>query len=276
MALVGENFYVADADALLRFRYTPGAVPDAGTREVLAELPGGPRNHHWTKSLIASPDGRKLYVGVGSNSNVAEHGLEIEKERAAILEIDIASGARRIFADGLRNPVGMAWEPASGALWVAVNERDEIGSDLVPDYMTSVQDGGFYGWPWSYYGAHVDDRVQPPRPAYNGPPEAWAKYCWIWFANHHHWYYSTWTEEEWLNHFLKYVTKKTVAGTQTEVQGTGGPPTDEVEALINAMCDINIAAEGENIDPEEDLDVGGAGVEIDQMEVWEDLEESTK
>lgn len=164
MALVGENFYVADADALLRFRYTPGAVPDAGTREVLAELPGGPRNHHWTKSLIASPDGRKLYVGVGSNSNVAEHGLEIEKERAAILEIDIASGARRIFADGLRNPVGMAWEPASGALWVAVNERDEIGSDLVPDYMTSVQDGGFYGWPWSYYGAHVDDRVQPPRP----------------------------------------------------------------------------------------------------------------
>jgi len=164
MALVGDAFYVADADALLRFRYTPDGVADTTTREVVAELPGGTRNHHWTKSLIASPDGSKLYVGVGSNSNVAEHGLEIEKERAAILEIDAASGARRIFADGLRNPVGMAWEPASGALWVAVNERDEIGSDLVPDYMTSVKEGGFYGWPWSYYGSHVDERVKPLRP----------------------------------------------------------------------------------------------------------------
>ena len=164
MALVGENLYVADADALLRYRYESGKLPDKSTRAVLAELPGGPRNHHWTKSLIASPDGSKLYVGVGSNSNVAENGLDEEKDRAAILEIDAGSGQSRVFASGLRNPVGMSWEPTSGALWVAVNERDELGSDLVPDYMTSVKDGGFYGWPWGYYGTHVDDRVEPPRP----------------------------------------------------------------------------------------------------------------
>ncbi len=164
MALVGDSFYVANADALLRFRYVPGQVPDKATRAVVAPLPGGPRNHHWTKSLLASADGSKLYVGVGSNSNAAEHGIEAEKDRASILEIDAATGATRIYADGLRNPVGLAWEPASGALWVSVNERDELGSDLVPDYMTSVREGGFYGWPWSYYGAHVDDRVQPQRP----------------------------------------------------------------------------------------------------------------
>ena len=121
-------------------------------------------NHHWTKSLIASPDGSKLYVGVGSNSNVAENGIEKEEGRAAIWEIDPATGAHRIFASGLRNPVGMAWQPDTKALWTAVNERDELGSDLVPDYMTSVRDGAFYGWPYSYYGANVDKRVKPPRP----------------------------------------------------------------------------------------------------------------
>ncbi|MGH8518434.1 MAG: PQQ-dependent sugar dehydrogenase, partial [Panacagrimonas sp.] len=165
MALVGESFYVAEADTLVRYRLRQGEeVPAPASREVVAPLPGGPRNHHWTKSLIASADGKTLYVGVGSNSNVAENGLDEEHERAAILAIDAATGQHRVFADGLRNPVGMAWEPDSGALWVAVNERDELGDDLVPDYMTSVKDGGFYGWPWSYYGRHVDTRVKPPRP----------------------------------------------------------------------------------------------------------------
>lgn len=165
MALVGESFYVAEADALVRYRLPKGAdVPLPESREVVAPLPGGPLNHHWTKSLLASADGKTLYVGVGSNSNAAENGLEAEQDRASILAIDARTGQRRVFADGLRNPVGMAWEPDSGALWVAVNERDELGHDLVPDYMTSVQEGGFYGWPWSYYGAHVDARVKPPRP----------------------------------------------------------------------------------------------------------------
>ena len=164
MALVGGNFYVANADAILRFPYVPGEDRISVQGVKVADLPGGPRNHHWTKSLIASSDGTRLYAGVGSNSNVAEHGMEVETDRAAILEVDLRSGARRVFASGLRNPVGLAWEPDSGALWVAVNERDELGSDLVPDYMTSVRDGGFYGWPYSYYGQHVDERVQPPRP----------------------------------------------------------------------------------------------------------------
>ncbi len=130
----------------------------------MVELPGGPINHHWTKNVVASADGTKLYVAVGSNSNVAENGIENEKDRAAILEVDVQSGTSRVFASGLRNPVGLAWEPTTGALWTAVNERDELGSDLVPDYMTSVRDGGFYGWPYSYFGQHVDDRVQPQRP----------------------------------------------------------------------------------------------------------------
>ncbi len=164
MALVGDQLYVANTDAIVKFPYKEGEtrITASGTR--LADLPGGPLNHHWTKSLIASPDGSKLYVGVGSNSNVAENGIEKEAERAAILEVDTATGNRRVFASGLRNPVGMAWEPESGALWTAVNERDELGSDLVPDYMTSVRDGGFYGWPYSYFGQHVDTRVKPPRP----------------------------------------------------------------------------------------------------------------
>nr|WP_314617034.1 sorbosone dehydrogenase family protein [uncultured Pseudomonas sp.] len=164
MALVGNDFYVADTDKLLRFRYVPGAtqIREAGTQ--VTDLPGGSLNHHWTKNVIASADGKKLYVTVGSNSNVGENGLDQEQGRAAIWEVDAASGAHRVFASGLRNPNGLAWEPHSGALWTAVNERDEIGSDLVPDYITSVKDGGFYGWPYSYYGQHVDQRVQPQNP----------------------------------------------------------------------------------------------------------------
>jgi glucose/arabinose dehydrogenase len=164
MALVGDALYVANADAILRFPYHPGDTRITAPGTKVADLPGGPINHHWTKNLVASADGRRLHASVGSNSNVAENGLAAEEGRAAIWEIDLASGRHRVFASGLRNPVGMDWEPATGALWTAVNERDELGSDLVPDYMTAVRDGGFYGWPYSYFGAHVDDRVQPPRP----------------------------------------------------------------------------------------------------------------
>ena len=164
MALVGSDFYVANADAVVRFPYEEGQTEITAPGTKLADLPGGPINHHWTKSLVASSDGSKLYVGVGSNSNIAENGIEAEERRAAILEIDRATGRSRVFASGLRNPVGMDWQPQSGALWVAVNERDELGDDLVPDYMTSVREGGFYGWPYSYFGQHVDQRVQPQRP----------------------------------------------------------------------------------------------------------------
>jgi glucose/arabinose dehydrogenase len=164
MVLVGNDFYVANTDSLVRYPYTGGetSINAAGTK--ITDLPGGPIDHHWTKNVVASPDGSKLYVSVGSNSNVGDNGLPAEQGRAAIWEIDRATGAHRIFASGIRNPVGMGLEPGSGALWTSVNERDEIGSDLVPDYMTHVQDGAFYGWPWSYYGQHVDTRVQPPRP----------------------------------------------------------------------------------------------------------------
>jgi len=164
MTLVGSDLYVADTDALLRFRYTPGAtrIAEPGTRVV--ELPAGPINHHWTKNVVASPDGARLYVTVGSNSNVAENGIDQETGRAAILEVDRATGRSRVFASGLRNANGLDLQPDSGALWTAVNERDELGDDLVPDYMTAVRDGGFYGWPYSYYGAHVDTRVSPSRP----------------------------------------------------------------------------------------------------------------
>ncbi|HZV22643.1 MAG TPA: sorbosone dehydrogenase family protein, partial [Luteimonas sp.] len=164
MALVGDRFYVANADALVWFPYRDGTRQITAAPTKLADLPGAPRNHHWTKSLLASRDGRKFYVGVGSNSNVAEHGMEIEAGRAAIHEIDAKTGADRVYASGLRNPVGLAWQPQGGALWVVVNERDELGSDLVPDYLTSVREGAFYGWPYSYYGPHVDTRVKPPRP----------------------------------------------------------------------------------------------------------------
>jgi glucose/arabinose dehydrogenase len=164
MALVGDTLYVANSDALVKFPYVPGQTQISAPAAKVVDLPGGPLNHHWTKSLVASPDGSKLYVGVGSNSNVAENGIAQEEGRAAIWEIDPKAGTHRIFASGLRNPVGMAWEPETGALWVSVNERDELGNDLVPDYITSVRDGGFYGWPYSYYGPHVDTRVKPARP----------------------------------------------------------------------------------------------------------------
>lgn len=164
MALVGDTLYVANADAVVKFPYTAGQTRITAPATLVVSLPGGPINHHWTKNLIASADGQKLYAAVGSNSNVAENGMAAEEGRAAIWQIDIASGTHRVFASGLRNPVGMAWEPVSGKLWTSVNERDELGSDLVPDYMTSVQDGGFYGWPYSYYGQNVDTRVSPPRP----------------------------------------------------------------------------------------------------------------
>jgi glucose/arabinose dehydrogenase len=164
MTLVGEDLYVANTDAVLRFRYRAGETQIAAPGEKVVDLPAGPRNHHWTKNVLASPDGKKLYATVGSNSNVAENGIEAEDGRAAIWEIDIETGAHRIFASGLRNPNGLDFEPRTGMLWTAVNERDELGSDLVPDYMTSVRDGGFYGWPYSYFGRHVDDRVEPQRP----------------------------------------------------------------------------------------------------------------
>lgn len=164
MALVGEWLYVANTDGVVRFRYTPGMTQVAGAPEPVAPLPAGERNHHWTKNILASSDGSRLYATVGSNSNVGENGMEEEANRAAILEIDLASGKTRLFASGLRNPNGLAWHPQTGQLWTVVNERDEIGSDLVPDYLTTVRDGGFYGWPYSYYGQHVDTRVAPPRP----------------------------------------------------------------------------------------------------------------
>ena len=164
MALVGNAFYVANTDAVVSFPYQGGETRITAPPTKVADLPGGLLNHHWTKSLIANPEGTRLYVGVGSNSNVAENGMEAEDERAAILEIDPATGMHRVYASGLRNPVGLAWEPATGMLWVAVNERDELGSDLVPDYMTSVKDGGFYGWPYSYFGQHVDTRIERQRP----------------------------------------------------------------------------------------------------------------
>ena len=164
MALVGSSLYVANTDAVVRFPYAAGDTVITAPGSRVLDLPAGPINSHWTRDLIASRDGTRLYVTVGSTSNVGEHGLENEVGRAAIHELDLATGRARIFASGLRNPNGLAWEPTSGALWVAVNERDELGSDLVPDYMTSVRDGGFYGWPYSYYGQHVDVRVQPPRP----------------------------------------------------------------------------------------------------------------
>lgn len=164
MALVGNNLYVADSDALLRFPYKTGDTEIRAQSMLVAALPGGTINHHWTKSLIASPDGKRLYVGVGSNSNVAENGLAAEAERAAVWEVNADTGAHRIYAAGLRNPVGLAWEPHSGVLWVAVNERDELGEHLPPDYMTGLREGAFYGWPFSYYGQHIDTRVKPANP----------------------------------------------------------------------------------------------------------------
>jgi len=163
MALVGNELFIANADSLVAVPFTPGATTITAQPRLITALPSG-RNHHWTKSLVVSPDGRWLYVGVGSNSNVGENGMAMEQGRAAVWRIDPRTGAKSVFASGLRNPVGLAFNPWSGALWAAVNERDEIGSDLVPDYITSVREGAFYGWPYSYYGQHVDVRVKPPRP----------------------------------------------------------------------------------------------------------------
>ncbi len=165
VVLIGERLFVANTDAVVSFAYQKGQTRIDGPATKLVDLPAGPVNHHWTKNIIASADGQRLYVTVGSNSNVAERGMAIEAGRAAIWEVDIANGAHRVFASGLRNPNGMGWEPGTGVLWTVVNERDELGSDLVPDYLTSVRDGAFYGWPWSYYGQHVDTRVTPPAPA---------------------------------------------------------------------------------------------------------------
>ena len=164
MALVGNNLYVANADAIVRFPYATGQTRITAPAVPVTDLPGGPINHHWTKNIIASPDGSKLYATVGSNSNVGDNGIEAEAGRAAIWEVNLQTGEKRLFASGLRNPNGMGWAPGTGALWTVVNERDEIGSDLVPDYLTSVKDGAFYGWPYSYYGQNVDVRAKPPRP----------------------------------------------------------------------------------------------------------------
>jgi glucose/arabinose dehydrogenase len=164
MALIGNQLYVADTDALLRFDYVTGETQIASQGVKVADLPAGPINHHWTKNILASRDGKRLYITVGSNSNAAENGVEAESDRARIVEFNIASGTMRPYATGLRNPNGMAWQPQTGMLWTTVNERDELGNNLVPDYMTSVKDGAFYGFPFSYYGQHVDTRVKPQNP----------------------------------------------------------------------------------------------------------------
>jgi len=164
MALVGNDLYVADTDALLRFPYKEGETEITAPGTKVADLPAGRINHHWTKNVIASPDGKRLYVTVGSNSNIGENGMNNEVDRAAILQVDPATGKTRLYASGMRNPNGLGWQPQSGALWTVVNERDGLGNDLVPDYMTTVKDGGFYGWPYSYFGQHLDPRVKPQKP----------------------------------------------------------------------------------------------------------------
>jgi glucose/arabinose dehydrogenase len=163
MALVGGHLYVANADAIVRFPFRPGETRITAKGEKVTDLPSG-INHHWTKNILASRDGRKLYATVGSNSNIGDNGLASEEGRAAIWEVDLATGGKRLFATGLRNPNGLGWEPQSKALWTVVNERDELGNDLVPDYLTSVKEGAFYGWPWSYWGQNVDARVKPANP----------------------------------------------------------------------------------------------------------------
>ena len=164
MALVSGDFYIANTDALMVAPYRTGQTTLSAAPVKLTDLPGPPLDHHWTKNVIASKDGTRLYATVGSNSNIGENGMAIEEGRAAIWEINRRTGAKRLFATGLRNPNGMAWEPVTGQLWTVVNERDELGDNLVPDYMTSVRDGAFYGWPYSYYGQTVDERMKPRRP----------------------------------------------------------------------------------------------------------------
>ncbi len=162
MQLIGDSLYVANTDAIMKFPYQAGETQITAPGVEFADLPGAV-NHHWTKALLASPDGTKLYVGVGSNSNVTENGLEVEYRRAVVLEVDVATRGSRVYASGIRNPTGLGFESQTGKLWAIANERDEIGADLVPDYLTSVQDGGFYGWPYSYYGQNVDHRVKAQR-----------------------------------------------------------------------------------------------------------------
>jgi glucose/arabinose dehydrogenase len=164
MALIGNEFYVADTDAVLRFPYHPGETQITAPGVKIADLPAGTINHHWTKNIIASQDGKYLYATIGSNSNIGENGIDKEEGRAQIRRIDLSTGQSQTFAAGLRNPNGMGWQPQSGKLWTVANERDELGSDLVPDYLTEVKEGAFYGWPYSYYGQHVDERAKPPRP----------------------------------------------------------------------------------------------------------------
>ena len=164
MALVGNELFIANSDAIVKVPYVIGQTSITAAPVKVTDLPAGPLNHHWTKNIIASADGSKLYATVGSNSNVGENGLAAEEGRAAIWEVDRATGAKRIFATGIRNPNGMGWEPETKVLWTVANERDELGNDLVPDYLTSVKDGAFYGWPWSYWGQWVDERVKPQRP----------------------------------------------------------------------------------------------------------------
>lgn len=164
VAWADDILYVAATDAILAYPYRLGQTEVTGAPTILTPLPGGPINHHWTKDLALSPDGKDLFVSIGSNSNAAENGLEAEKGRAAIWRVDRQTGASRVYASGLRNPNGLSFHPESGTLWTVVNERDELGPNLVPDYMTSVKENGFYGWPWSYFGGHVDERVHPPRP----------------------------------------------------------------------------------------------------------------
>ena len=161
--LVGDTLYVANTGNIMKYRYVPGETKMSDPGVELGDLPSTV-NHHWTKAMVASPDGKYLYVGSGSNSNITENGLEVEYRRAAVLEVDATNGASRVYASGIRNPTGLQFEPQSGKLWAIANERDEIGADLVPDYLTSVQEKGFYGWPYSYWGQHVDRRVQPQRP----------------------------------------------------------------------------------------------------------------
>jgi glucose/arabinose dehydrogenase len=165
VVLVGNTLYVANTDGIVAYPYTAGATRITAAPLKLAELPAGEINHHWTKSLTASPDGSKLYVGVGSNSNITENGMDVEQGRAAIYEVDRLTGAKRIYASGVRNPTGLAFEPGTNKLFAIANERDEIGPDLVPDYLTAIREGGFYGWPYSYWGQHVDVRVHPQNPA---------------------------------------------------------------------------------------------------------------
>jgi glucose/arabinose dehydrogenase len=164
MALIGGDLFVANTDAVLKFPYADGETEITAKGVKILDLPAGPKNMHWARNLLASPDGKKLYVSVGSNSNVGENGMDTEIRRASILQVNPDGTDATVFASGLRNPNGLAWNPANGELWAAVNERDELGNDLVPDYMTSVKQGGFYGWPYSYYGQHIDARVKTQRP----------------------------------------------------------------------------------------------------------------